>query len=235
MLRRLSSLAAFALLATGGCDEKEPPTPTYTPGVMKAVELPKLGLKIQAPDNVTVTDGPTEAKLEAEGFPTTTISRKDGEFNGTGTSSGVGGGEVEFRYTIPSTEWYCVARNTGKHEALIVKICESMEAPKNPTVKMKDCKTVRGFASGPVNTAWQGKADAFKACFADTELTSASFGFNFRLQDDGARNFSKHASPTVPDASAECIAKIYEELEKEVLGKAEGSAEVACDGGYSQH
>lgn len=228
----------LALLVACGKQDAKAPAPKFEPGANAKTVLAKLGgVTITAPDNLKVTESEGSATLEAEGFPTVTISYAQGDNNGTGTRSSTSMGKVEVQVMIPSATWTCKASEVGDNQDLVVEICESLEVAKNPNVGEMTCKTVTGFETEPVTKAWVDLGDRFEACFAPLDESGVSFGFNLEIAGP-QHNFSKYSSPMIHDETASrCLDAIYDELRKSPAFSTEGleAGQIECDGGYSMY
>jgi len=237
----LALTLAFAPLVA--CKDKdkaegeETPAATFEPGAKTESTLASLGgATISAPDNLKINEADGEATLEAEGFPTTTITYAEGDNNGTGTSAKTSMGKVTVEVMTPTATWTCEADKVGDHKDLVIEICESITAAKDPKVSDMTCKTVTGFDTEPVTAAWTALADRFKACFEPLDETGVSFGFNFKLEGT-SQNFTKYSSPQVKDeAASTCLKAIYDELRDSEAFKKDGleAGQIECDGSYSQ-
>ena len=209
----------------------------FEPGPTVEKRLTKLGnLKISVPDNLMLSESEGSATLEAEGFPTVTITHTKGEQNGTGTRTKSSSDAVSVSTTIPTAEWECKADKPGDHEDLIVEICKSMSPTPNPNVSAMTCKTVTGFDADPVGEAWSATAETFTKCFGGLDKAGLSFGFNLKVEE-GSRSFTKYTSPMIKDEKAStCVKEVYAELEKDPSFTKEGleAGQIECDGAYSR-
>ena len=199
--------------------------------------LAQLGnIKIQVPDNVTINEGPEGATLEGEGFPTISITHELGEFNGTGIGRSSGMGKVEAEITIPTAKWTCKTDKAGKHEDLVVEICESITAPLNPNIAGLECETVEGFDAAAVRAAWTGMAEALLACNERFGDIGASFGFTLSVQAK-SHSFSSYNNQPNADEAKACMDDIYKELRAtEAFNHEELEAgKISCGGQYSPY
>jgi hypothetical protein len=234
-----SSLLSLAFVVATGCSKADAPEakPAFQPGPEAEHQLAELGgLSITVPDNLKISESAGSVELEAEGFPTVTITRNPGRYTSTGTRAKVSMGDVTVRYAIPSSEWTCTAEDAGDHAEFVVEICESMRAPVNPNVSEMLCKTVDGFDADPVTAAWSGVSSALRDCLRSTDKSGVAFGFNYELEGD-ARHFTSYTSPILHDAEAsKCLAAIYDGLEESAAFHKDegGNGQIECDGIYSR-
>jgi len=141
MSRTMRSLAwlALAVASTPACRKQEqappaaadvpPPPPAFVPGPMTTLEVPELGLRLDAPDNLQHGIDGSTLTLSAPGFPAVTIRVEHSEQ--TAASGGGGGctkGGCSFFRDAPCRRIVCEAQDTGEFEPILPGICGSVQS-----------------------------------------------------------------------------------------------------------
>ena len=146
-------------------------------------------------------------------------------------------GKVEAQITIPSAKWTCWTDDAGKHEDLVVQICESLEAPLNPNVTALECETVEGFDAEAIRAAWAEMADPLLACnMKFFKRSGGSFGFTLSIQGT-SHSFTSYVTQPEPDEAKPCMTDVYDKLRATEAFNPEGleSGKVTCAGKYSAY